>query len=116
MPSVHRNGFTLIEILVALLLFTTGCLALLSTQTVVTARRSAALNDFALASLTLRVLDSLRSSDCSLTSAGSTTAPAGQVTWTAVRRPQAIDLSLTVTPARLGAPPWNTSTIVPCSP
>jgi Tfp pilus assembly protein PilV len=110
-----RRGVTLVEVVVAVFLFTVGCLAMLSSQTAVTALRTRALAGHELALQALNTLDSLRGVSCTRVSAGTSLSPAGRLTWTAAHQSRVVSVRLSATPAS-GSPPWSADTLIPCAP
>jgi Tfp pilus assembly protein PilV len=113
--SRGRRGIALIEVVIAVFLFGFGCLAMISSQTAITKLRTSRLEAHALATFAHNTLDSLRGISCARVGSGTLSAPPGTLTWTATGYRRIVELQLSATPARGGAP-WTISTTVPCAP
>jgi Tfp pilus assembly protein PilV len=108
-----RRGVSLTEVVVAVLLFGIACLALLSSQTVLTALRSRATIRWSLANWTLNTLDSLRAASCTALASTTRTSRDGSLTWIVTPQGQVVHLALVVAPRSAAA--WRTETLVPCA-
>lgn len=110
-----KNGFTLPEVLVAVLVFAVGILGLASSGTYIAMQAGEARAITEGAILTGRVLDSLRSIPCSSVASGQLTQPRATVSWTAtpVNRSVAVDATLQLT-YRRGPRQWRLNTLLPC--
>ena len=110
-----RNGFTLPEVLVAVLVFAVGILGLASSGTYIAMQAGEARAITEGAILAGRVLDSLRSIPCSTVASGQRTRPRATVTWTAspATRSVAVDATLQLT-YRRGPRQWRVTTLLPC--
>ena len=115
-PSSHAPpGFTLVEVVVALVLLAIAALGVASTTTFV-ARLAATGRALALASnATASVVDSLRGAPCTTLGAGSASTPAGTVRWTTTPFGTTRHVRATLTPlsVRVRAPLVE-EVIVPC--
>lgn len=81
-PSIaRRSGYTLVEVVVALVLLAIAALGVASTATFV-ARLAATARALALATrASANIVDSLRSAPCTTLGAGAANTPAGTVNW-----------------------------------
>ena len=110
-----RYGFTLPEVLVAVLVFAIGILGLASTGTynVTQAGEARAITDGAV--LVGRVLDSLRSIPCASVVSGQVTRSPATVTFTAAPANRAVAVDATLHLAwRRGPRQWRVNTLLPC--
>ena len=110
-----RYGFTLPEVLVAVLVFAVGILGLASSGTYIAtqATEARAITEGAL--LVGRVLDSLRSIPCDSVASGQVTRPPASVTFTAspANRSVVVDATLQLS-WRRGPRQWRVNTLLPC--
>ena len=114
---MNRTGFTLPEVLVAVLLFAVGILGLASSGTFIAiqAGEARALTEGAI--LAGRALDSLRAMPCTGAGSGQLTGPrAATVRWTTSlsSRSIAIDAVLELPSRRNGTRQWRITTLLPC--
>ena len=112
-----KPGFTLPEVLVAVLVFAVGILGLAASGTFIAiqAGEARAITEGTL--LAGRVLDSLRSINCAGVNAGSLTgAKNATVRWTVSPAPRsvAIDATLELPDRRGGIRQWHLTTLRPC--
>ena len=110
-----RYGFTLPEVLVAVLVFAVGILGLASSGTYIAMQAGEARATTEGAILVGRVLDSLRSIPCTSVTSGQLTQSPATVTFTAspANRAVAVDATLQLT-WRRGPRLWHVSTLLPC--
>ena len=110
-----RNGFTLPEVLVAVLVFAIGILGLASSGTYIATQAGEARAITEGAILAGRVLDSLSSVPCATVLSGQRTQSRATVTWTAspANRSVAVDATLQLA-YRRGPREWRVSTLLPC--
>ena len=110
-----KNGFTLPEVLVAVIVFAVGILGLATSGTFIAiqAGEARAMTDGAV--LAGRVLDSLRSIPCASVASGQLTQSRATVTWTAspVNRSVAVDATLQLN-WRRGPRQWRVNALLPC--
>lgn len=111
----RRAGFTLPEVLLAILLLAIGLLGLASSATVIAAQAGSA-RELARATLLLgSVLDSLRAAPCRAVANGSRTQGRAAVTWVASPVPRSVHVTATLTLAhRSGPRAWPVESLVPC--
>lgn len=96
--SLDRDGFTLVEVVVALVLLATAALNVAATSTYL-ARLAASARAVALATrVTAQVVDSLRAVPCASLAAGSASTAAGMVRWTVATTPGTRDICAMLTP------------------
>lgn len=107
-----RPGFALVEVVVAILLLTTGVLATLSVHVSVTHLSARAAERYRLAVEAANVLDSLRGIPCGSVVAGSAGSTNGRLAWTTRADPATTTVSLAATPVAGAA--WHAETILPC--
>lgn len=110
-----RRGFTLVEVVVAVVLLAIAALGVASTATFV-ARLAATARALALATrANAHIVDSLRGTPCASLGAGSARTPAGSVYWTASATGATRHVRAVLTPlsARVRAPLVE-EVIVPC--
>ena len=110
-----RYGFTLPEVLVAVLVFAIGILGLASSGTYIAtqAAEARAITEGAL--LVGRVLDSLRSIPCDSVASGQVTQPPASVTFTASPAKRSVVVDATLQLAwRRGPRLWRVNTLLPC--
>lgn len=110
--SPRRNGLTLVEVLVALLLFASAALTTAAVHGATSRLSSEAVIRRRLADAAASTLDSLRSIPCAAVATGASTTPQGTLRWVVSAAARTHALDLVVTPAR-GAP-WSASTVIPC--
>ena len=112
---VMRSGFTLPEVLVAVLVFAIGILGLASSGTYIATQAGEARAITEGAVLVGRVLDSLRSVPCASVSSGQVTQSPATVTFaiTPANRSVAVDATLQLS-WRRGPRQWRVSTLLPC--
>ena len=110
-----RHGFTLPEVLVAVLVFAVGILGLASSGTFIATQAGEARAITEGAILVGRVLDSLRSIPCASVASGQLTQSRAIVTWTAApaNRSVAVDATLQLAHRR-GPRQWRVDTLLPC--
>lgn len=110
-----RYGFTLPEVLVAVLVFAAGILGLASSGTYIATQAGEARAITEGAILVGRVLDSLRSIPCASVASGQLIQPPATVTFTAspANRSVAVDATLQLT-RRRGPRQWRVNTLLPC--
>ena len=110
-----QNGFTLPEVLVAVLVFAVGILGLASSGTYIALQAGEARAITEGAILAGRVLDSLRSIPCTSVVSGQRTQSRATVTWAAApsTRSVTVDATLQLT-YRRGARQWRLDTLLPC--
>lgn len=110
-----RHGFTLPEVLVAVLVFAVGILGLASSGTFIAiqAGEARAITDGAI--LTGRVLDSLRSVPCASVTSGQLAQARATVTWTATPAIRTVSIIATLELSyRRGPRQWQLTTLLPC--
>lgn len=110
-----QNGFTLPEVLVAVLVFAVGILGLASSGTYIALQAGEARAITEGAIFTGRVLDSLRSIPCAAVVSGQRTQSRATVTWAAAPsvRSVTVDATLQLT-YRRGPRQWRVNTLLPC--
>lgn len=110
-----KNGFTLAEVLVAVLVFAVGILGLASSGSYIAMQAGEARAITEGAILAGRVLDSLRSIPCASVASGQRTQARSIMTWTATpaNRTIAVDATLELT-YRRGPRQWRVTTLLPC--
>ena len=110
-----RHGFTLPEVLVAVLVFAVGILGLASSGAYIATQAGEARAITEGAILIGRVLDSLRSVPCASVASGQLTQSPAVVTVTAspANRSVAVDATLQLT-WRRGPRQWRVNTLLPC--
>jgi prepilin-type N-terminal cleavage/methylation domain-containing protein len=110
-----KHGFTLPEVLVAVLVFAVGILGLASSGTYIAMQAGEARAMTEGAILVGRVLDSLRSIPCATVASGQLTQSQATVTFTATpaSRSVAVDATLQLT-WRRGPRQWRVNTLIPC--
>lgn len=114
-PPRRRAGFSLVEVVVAVVLLAIAALGVASSATFV-ARLAATARALALATRsTAQVVDSLRARPCASLGAGTTGTPAGTVRWSIATAPGTRRLRADLTPgsSRVAAPVVE-EVIVPC--
>ncbi len=90
----RRGGFTLVELMVAVLMLTVAMLGLLSTSAAITRMMGKSGRRALAASVAESRFEKLRSVDCTLITSGSATARAGiEERWVIQRRPRAVIVS-----------------------
>lgn len=114
-PPRTPNGFTLPEVLLAILLFAIGFLGLVSSATAIAAQVGDARELTRAAVLAGSVFDSLRASPCAGVAGGTRADGRATFTWTATPGPATISIQATLALPRRGAPrQWNMETLLPC--
>jgi prepilin-type N-terminal cleavage/methylation domain-containing protein len=110
-----KYGFTLPEVLVAVLVFAIGILGLASSGTYIATQAGEARAITEGATLVGRVLDSLRSIPCASVASGQVTQAPASVTFAAspANRSVAVDATLELT-WRRGPRQWRLNTLLPC--
>ena len=111
-----KRGFTLPEVLAAILVFAVGILGLASSGTFIAIQAGEARAITEGAILAGRVLDSLRSIPCaSVTSGQLTGGKSATVRWTVWAAPSTVSVDATLELANRGAPrQWRLTTLLPC--
>lgn len=110
-----RYGFTLPEVLVAVLIFAIGILGLASSGTYIAMQAGEARAITEGAILMGRVLDSLRAIPCASVASGQLTQPRATVTYTASPANRSITVNATLQLAsRRGPRQWRLNTLLPC--
>lgn len=110
-----RNGFTLPEVLVAVLVFAIGILGLASSGTFIAiqAGEARAMTDGAI--LAGRALDSLRSIPCTSVTSGQVTQAPATVRWTATPASRTVSIVAALElNSRRGLRQWQLTTLLPC--
>ena len=110
-----KHGFTLPEVLAAVIVFAVGILGLASTGSFIAIQAGEARAITEGAILAGRVLDSLRSTPCAAIGSGQLTHRGATVRWTAtaVTRSIAVDAALEM-PGRRGTRQWHINSLLPC--
>lgn len=110
-----KRGFTLPEVLAAVIVFAVGILGLASTGSFIAIQAGEARAITEGAILAGRVLDSLRSTPCAAIGSGQLTHRGATVRWTAtaVTRSIAVDAALEM-PGRRGTRQWHINSLLPC--
>jgi prepilin-type N-terminal cleavage/methylation domain-containing protein len=110
-----RRGFTLAEVLIALLLFAVGVLGLAASGTAIAVQAGSARQVSDAAHLAGRVLDSLRGVPCRSVTAGTRSEGPATVRWTAAGGPATVRVRavLDLTTPR-GASRWPLDALLPC--
>lgn len=109
---VPRNGLTLVEVLVALLILATGALATIGTQVAIARLSATSLAGERTAATAASIIDSLRALPCAQLAPGTRAAAGAHFTWHPTTLGELSVLRLDVTPAQ-GAP-WHAETLLPC--
>jgi prepilin-type N-terminal cleavage/methylation domain-containing protein len=111
-----KRGFTLPEVLVAVLLFAVGILGLASSGAFIAIQTGEARAISEGAILAGRVLDSLRSTPCGSITSGQLSSKSATVRWTASPAPRsmAIDAALELSGRRSTTRQWSLTTLLPC--
>lgn len=110
-----RNGFTLPEVLVAVLVFAIGILGLASSGTFIAVQAGEArvMTDGAI--LAGRALDSLRSIPCASVTSGRLTQAQATVRWTATPASRTVTIVAALELSyRRGLRQWQFTTLLPC--
>lgn len=111
MPGAHRNGFSLLEVLVALVLFAAVLLAMLSTGQFILAQLYDSDHRFR-ASLTAQsVLDSLRATACARLRSSASVTPPYAASWLVTDLIDVTRIDLTVTAPQRGSVVPRTYTV-----
>ena len=111
----EARGFTLPEVLLAILLFAVGFLGLVSSATAIAAQVGDARELARAALLAGSVLDSLRGSPCASVAGGTRTHGRASINWTATPGVNTIAIRATLALPRRGAPrQWDLETLLPC--
>ncbi|HSA57071.1 MAG TPA: prepilin-type N-terminal cleavage/methylation domain-containing protein [Gemmatimonadaceae bacterium] len=117
-PRVARRrsrGFTLPEVLLAVLLFAVGFLGLVSSATAIAAQVAGARELARAALLAGTALDSLRASPCAGVTGGVRVQGRATLTWTAAVAPGTVAIRASLTlPGRSGPRRWDLETLLPC--
>ncbi|MEO6445769.1 MAG: prepilin-type N-terminal cleavage/methylation domain-containing protein [Gemmatimonadaceae bacterium] len=113
--TATRSGFSLVEVVIAILLLTIGALGVASTATASAALAASGRSRLSASNAVARVMDSLRATPCPRLAAGSITLPAGRITWGAVTGRNSADLTVTLIPASPRVRrSLSAQTVVPC--
>jgi prepilin-type N-terminal cleavage/methylation domain-containing protein len=107
-----RTGLTLVEVLVALILFATAALTTAAVHGTTTRLAAEAHLRQQLATRAMNVMDSLRSIPCGAVAPGTSTPAAGTLRWVVAATTRTRIIRLTAVPA-FGTP-WNAETVIPC--
>jgi prepilin-type N-terminal cleavage/methylation domain-containing protein len=103
-----RRGFTIVELLVAIMLFSVGVLALAATSASILAMSGDANRRVQSASIASSVFEKQRSISCTKVAAGSSTSRGLSYFWTAKKfpssAPRTVEIAVTVTVPQRGAP------------
>lgn len=109
------RGFTLPEVLLAILLFAVGFLGLVSSATAIAAQVGDAREVARAALLAGSVLDSLRAVPCTTLASGARTAGRATMMWTATVSPATVAVQASLSLPGRGAPRlWALETLLPC--
>jgi prepilin-type N-terminal cleavage/methylation domain-containing protein len=110
-----KPGFTLPEVLLAILLFAVGFLGLVASATAIAAQVGDTRELTRAALLAGAVLDSLRGSPCVSVVGGSRAGGRASLTWTAAPGPSTVGVRATLAlPGRTGPRAWALETLLPC--
>jgi len=107
-----RAGLTLVEVLVAILVLTTGALASVGTQLAIARLSASALARARDATAASAIIDSLRTIPCPSLTSGMAIAHGARVTWsvTALGDLRGLRVAVAPSPGR----PWAAATLLPC--
>ena len=117
MRRAVQPGFTLLEVLVALILFAAVLLSMLATGQLVLARLFDSDLRFRSATYTQSLVDSLRATTCARLGSGSSSYGPLTASWSATNGLDVVRIDLTlVVPQRTGAParPHSLTALLPC--
>jgi prepilin-type N-terminal cleavage/methylation domain-containing protein len=110
-----RSGFTLPEVLLAILLFAVGFLGLVASATAIAAQVGDTRELTRAALLAGAVFDSLRASPCAGVVGGTRAGGRASLTWTAAPAPLTVAVRATlILPGRNGPRTWALETLLPC--
>jgi type IV pilus modification protein PilV len=110
-----RDGFTLVEVMVAMMILTVGLLGLASTSAVVVRQMGDAGRMGVAASIAQNRIEKLRLATCTTTSTGTNTIRGVSESWTVTPQTRSARIDVTVTYAtRLGLRSQNYRSTVPC--
>ncbi len=109
---VRRNGLTLVEVLVALLILATGALATVGTQVAIARLSASSLARERTAATASSIIDSLRALPCAHLAPGTRATAGARFSWHPATLGDLSTLRLDVTPTQ-GAP-WHAETLLPC--
>lgn len=107
-----RTGLTLVEVLVALILFATAALTTAAVHGTTTRLAAEAHLRQRLATRAMSVMDSLRSIPCAAVSSGTQTPTEGTLRWVVAATTHTRTIQLVAVPA-FGSL-WNMETVIPC--
>src|SRR5688572_480876 len=110
LPS--RDGLTLVEVLVAIVLFAAAVLAIAGTESAAARLIARAHQHRESSRHAADILDSLRSISCLSLSGGARSISGGAISWSAAPVTGAVRIALTTT--RPPRPPWTAVTLIPC--
>lgn len=109
------NGFTLPEVLLAILLFAVGFLGLVSSATAIASQVGDARELARAALLAGSLFDSLRASPCAGVSGGTRVQGRATITWTATPAVNAVSVQASLALPGRGVPrQWALETLLPC--
>lgn len=107
-----RHGLSLVEVLVALVVFATAALASLAVHTMAARQSARIAQRETLARHAANILDSLRASSCATVTGGNLVHPLGTITWTATPAMSFVAIQVQVVPS--SSTTWALHGISPC--
>jgi prepilin-type N-terminal cleavage/methylation domain-containing protein len=108
----RRDGLTLVEVLVSLLVLSAGALTTIGTQVAIARLSASSLTRDRTAATAASIIDSLRAQACALLASGTRGNPDAHFSWSVSTIGDLRTLRLDVTPTQ--GTPWSAETLVPC--